>query len=125
MSAYPISLTLAGVPQSGIKLPVGASITFSLTCQDPTTRNAIAFTGSDSLKLNVFALDFRGNPTQPPTIARAATGLTIGGLATVQLAPADTIGLDTTFQYGINIVWTDASGNLLPLLPFTVTPLVY
>lgn len=122
------SITAFGEPVSGIKIPIGSTVLFTIHCQDPDTRAAIDLAGANVV-MSLCQLDLQGNPSQPPVISRQAdiSDPTSAGICTVPWASGDTVvsGVGRTpGSYGFDLWLTDVSGDRLSMLTFGTLELV-
>lgn len=114
-----IPLTLYGQRETGVVVPIGSTVLWTLSLEDPFTRLPIDLTGSNVI-MSVSSLDVRNQPTQPPLISRQATILSpaTAGRCTVPWATGDTVINNVPVapgQYAIDVWLTDGSGNRLEL----------
>lgn len=84
-----INLTLSGNPVSGLHAAIGETVDWYLTLVDPDTLAVIDLRGLNVI-MALCELDIRGNPTQPPIIARQADNLGQFGTCHVPWASGDT-----------------------------------
>lgn len=117
-----IPLTLFGQPITGLRLPIGCTAQFDLTCLDPATKAALSLAGRTPV-LAISRLDTMGNPVSPAIISRNATVTSAGdGLAYAPIASGDTVPAGVPYppgSYGIE-AWIEetATGDRVQSLGF-------
>jgi len=122
-----IPLTLYGNSVEGLAFTVGETVLWRLLLQDFDTRLPLDLTGANVV-LAFCALSF-GLPTQPPLISRQATisNTPTNGTATATFAAGDTAPTPATAlvpgSYGLDIFLTDASGDRLQTMTFSIVTL--
>jgi hypothetical protein len=114
----PITVFGQDLPE-GISIPVGSTVKFDYTIQDPNTLLPLNITGM-SLVSSLSEIDLSDHPKQPPLIARQATITdAVNGLAYVPWASGDTVPLTGPLSAGayyLDLWITDGSGNRLAML---------
>jgi hypothetical protein len=122
MSAIlPINLTLYGQAVSGISIPIGSTVLWTLDIEDPFTRDPVDLTviGTE-VQMSLASLDARGNPVNPPIFSRQAT--IVGSptnRCTVAWAVSDTVPSGKALlagNYALDVWLEDGDGNRLQTL---------
>lgn len=113
----------------GIEIPIGSSVEWDITCQDPSTRLSIPLTTGFNVSMGLCALDERGAPTYPPIFSHQATIVDANaGTCTLAWTYGDTVPtLNAPLPpglYGVDLWLTDDQGNRLALLAFIVVRLL-
>jgi hypothetical protein len=129
MSAiFAVNLTAYGQEISGIKIPIGSTVEWTIACEDATTRLPIDLT-SCAVVMSVCAMNLQQLPAQPPVIARQAdiNSPASAGIIVVPWADGDTVPSGTPLAAGLYYfdLWlTDLDGNRFALLVAGVLELV-
>lgn len=117
------ALTLYGQQIDQQQVAIGETVLWTLTLQDPTTRDPVDLTGGNVI-MSVVELD-AGAPVYPPIIPRQAdiSVPATAGICTVPWAIEDTVPDGVPIDaglYGIDVWTTDGDGNRLQNMGFGV-----
>lgn len=111
-----IDLQLYGQSVSGISIPIGSTVNWKLTIQNPSDRQDTDLTGH-AVTMALCSLDNQGLPVQPPVISRQGTVTdSANGKVTVPWADGDTAPTGNPLppgKYALTVFDTDGSGNRL------------
>ncbi len=126
----PVSITLVayGQPVTGIKIPVGSSVDWHISLQDPVTREALNLTNCTVI-LSLSELKLNGEADLPAKISREATinSPSSAGIVLAQWLSTDTAPTTSTSfapgNYGLDLWVTDIDGNREQLIAFSVMEL--
>ncbi len=121
-----IDLSLYGQRIDGIKIPVGSSVAWYITCRNPFTRLPLDLTNV-AVIMDLAALDLAGIPIIPPITTKSILSEDPHtGTCVIEWDPADTIIDDvplTPKSYYLDIWIKDADGNRLTTQGFSVIEL--
>lgn len=121
-------LTLAGQTITGVFSAIGETVDYELILVDQETLLPLDLIALGcAVVMGLCELDYRGNPIQPPIIARQADTLGHDGSCHIPWANGDTVLTPpiTPGNKGLDVWITDGDGNRLqawPVVGFTLRP---